>query len=75
MSAGLVVVTYDWRGHGLSGVVDGRPGYCSKFRDHVEDLLAVLQHAQDRHVGLPCFLFAESSGGVQCMLLPLPAPL
>lgn len=63
--AGLVVVTYDQRGHGRSGQVDGVRAYCNSAYDHTEDLLAVLQHAQAQHVGLPCYLMSESAGGAR----------
>jgi acylglycerol lipase len=61
-AAGIITVTFDLRGHGESGKVDGIRGYAS-FADHVTDLLAVLRYATDRHVGLPVFLFGESMGG------------
>jgi hypothetical protein len=61
--AGIAVVTYDLRGHGNSGFVDGIPMYTHSMEDHVQDFLAVLKFAMDRHVGMPCFVYGESFGG------------
>ena len=57
------MVTYDLRGHGRSGKVDGIPMYTPFFEDHVQDFLAVLKWAEERHVGTPCFAYGESFGG------------
>ena len=62
-------MTFDHRGHGLSGLVDGLPGYTNSFADYVQDLLAVLTFATERHPGLPYFLFGESMGGVRSLSL------
>jgi alpha-beta hydrolase superfamily lysophospholipase len=62
-AAGLIVVTFDHRSHGLSGLVDGLPGYANSFSDFVSDTLAVLHFATEQHPGLPYFLFGESMGG------------
>lgn len=64
LRAGFVVVTFDLRGHGRSGLVDGIPGYAHKFEDFTNDTAAVLQFAQERHPGMPSFLWGESMGGV-----------
>jgi alpha-beta hydrolase superfamily lysophospholipase len=56
-------MTFDLRGHGRSGLVDGLPCYTASINDYQNDLLDVLQFAQERHVGMPSFLWAESMGG------------
>eukprot|EP00892_Ulva_mutabilis_P012443 jgi/Ulvmu1/9571/UM054_0001.1 len=61
---GISVVTYDLRGHGRSGKVDGIPMYFTSFEENVQDFLAVLQWAEERHVGTPCFAYGESYGGL-----------
>lgn len=58
-------MAYDLRGHGLSGLEDGLPGYTRAFRRHADDLLAVLEFAQGRYAGARCFVFAESFGGAR----------
>ena len=57
------MVTFDHRGHGLSGLVDGLPGYANSLADLSQDLLAVMESATARHPDLPLFLFGESMGG------------
>ena len=80
LAAGFVMVTFDLRGHGRSGLVDGIPGYTPKFSDFTNDTAAMLQWAQDRHSGVPSFIWGESMGGVSstfCRLAPssMPVPL
>ena len=58
LAAGFVVVTFDLRGHGRSGLVDGIPGYTPKFSDFTNDTVAVLQLAQERHPGMPSFILS-----------------
>ena len=63
MHAGFDVVIYDHRGHGRSGREDGLPGYTRRFHRLADDLLAMLQLAQEQSPGKKCFAFAESFGG------------
>jgi len=68
--AGWTVLTYDARGHGLSG---GKRVYVEKFSDYTEDLREVLGFA-GRTLPGPLYLFGHSMGGLVALRLMLDAP-
>ncbi|MBL8718904.1 MAG: lysophospholipase [Myxococcales bacterium] len=55
------VVTFDQRGHGLSG---GVRGHCDRFSEYHRDLALVLGLARKNFDGVPLFGFGHSFGGL-----------
>lgn len=60
LAANFQPITYDHRGHGLSG---GQPGYVPKFKCLMQDLILVLDKTLAHRKNLPVFLYAHSMGG------------
>ncbi len=62
---GFAVVTFDWRGQGLSGrqVKDGRKGYVRRFSDYRRDIEAVRDQVLMPFMPEPHFALAHSMGG------------
>lgn len=60
LPAGVSVMTWDLRGHGLSG---GRRGHCDRFDDYCDDVAMMIEFARDR-LPSPLFLLAHSMGGL-----------
>lgn len=56
----LVVVGYDLQGHGRS---EGVRGHIVSMDETIDDAMAVLAEARERHPGLPVFLYGHSMGG------------
>lgn len=57
---GLLVRSYDHRGHGQS---DGLPQRVDAFSDYVSDLTSFVRRAHQEDPGLPLFVFGHSMGG------------
>ncbi len=60
LTAEVQVITYDHRGHGLSG---GKPGCTPKFNSLIQDLLLVLEQTREHSLAAPNFLYGHSMGG------------
>src|SRR5687768_17330778 len=61
---GILAVTYDLRGHGLS---EGRRGYIARFREYVDDVLDLLSELEKNDGWRklhPPILFGHSLGGL-----------
>jgi len=59
---GLVdVLTFDYRGHGVSS---GKRGYVERYRDFVDDLLAAIDWVANHRPDLPLFVMGHSNGGL-----------
>lgn len=58
---GISVLTYDQRGHGLSG---GVRGHCDRFHEYHDDLTAIVGLARRELEGAPLFGFGHSFGGL-----------
>ncbi|MBN2601724.1 MAG: lysophospholipase [Candidatus Marinimicrobia bacterium] len=56
---GISIETYDLRGHGKS---DGRRSYVNSFDEHLRDLEIFYKRVQERHTGIPIFLYGHSMG-------------
>lgn len=61
---GLVLFTYDLRGHGRSG---GERGHISDIEDFMQDIDVLLEQAKTLYPGLPLFLYGHSLGGIQVL--------
>ena len=64
-TAGLDVLTIDWRGQGMSDrlLKDPRPGHIEHFADYQRDVVELLVAAEDRGLPRPWHLLAHSMGG------------
>ena len=60
LAADVQVISYDHRGHGLSG---GKPGCTPKFLSLIQDLLLVLKQTREHSLNTPNFIYAHSMGG------------
>ena len=58
---GYAVIASDLRGHGKSG---GKRGHAPSFNAFMDDMAVLLKEAAQRYVGLPCFLWGHSLGGL-----------
>lgn len=56
----IAVVSYDQRGHGLSG---GIRGVIPSYEKLMDDIDFVLEEAEQKFNGVPCFLYGHSMGG------------
>jgi len=59
--AGYSVVSYDLRGHGKSG---GKRGHVNSFDDYIQDTDLLFEETRERFLGVPCFLYGHSLGGL-----------
>lgn len=59
--AGYSVVSYDLRGHGKSG---GKRGHVKSFDDYVQDTDLLFEETRERFLGVPCYLYGHSLGGL-----------
>jgi alpha-beta hydrolase superfamily lysophospholipase len=59
--AGYSVVSYDLRGHGKSG---GKRGHVKSFDDYLQDTDLLFEETRERFLGVPCFLYGHSLGGL-----------
>jgi lysophospholipase len=64
-SRGFAVVTFDWRGQGLSerALADGRKGYVESFRQYDSDIENVIAEVVLPHCSPPLIGMAHSMGG------------
>jgi alpha-beta hydrolase superfamily lysophospholipase len=60
-SRGLAVLSYDHRGHGLSG---GETGTVERFDLFLDDLSTMMDLARAEHSGVPLFALGHSMGGL-----------
>ncbi|MCR2806108.1 alpha/beta hydrolase [Paenibacillus soyae] len=58
--SGIVVVGYDLQGHGRS---EGARGHIASIEEAIDDTMAILAEAKERHPGLPVYLYGHSMGG------------
>lgn len=65
LERGFAVVTFDWRGQGLSGrqVKNPRKGHVRRFADFRHDLEAIRDQILVPHMPAPHFALAHSMGG------------
>ncbi len=65
LDRGFAVVTFDWRGQGLSGrqVSNARKGHVRRFSDYRHDLEAIRDQILVPHMPEPHFGLAHSMGG------------
>ncbi len=59
--AGYSLLTYDWRGHGMSG---GMRAYVERFGQYVADLKGFIAHVSEAIASAPVFLMGHSAGGL-----------
>ena len=64
--AGVDVLAFDYRGHGLS---EGRRGYLPAYRALLDDLAAWLDWAARERPGWPVFVLGHSNGGLAAIRL------
>ena len=62
------VVSFDYRGHGLS---PGRRGAVGRYDDYVADLRAAIARAKTLRPGSPVFLLGHSNGGLVALHVAL----
>jgi len=70
-SAGLAAYAVDLRGRGKS---EGERFYVDSVEEYAGDVDLLVQHAQERHPGLPVFLLGHSAGGVVSCIYTLDHP-
>lgn len=60
-AGGYAVLASDLRGHGKT---EGKRGHAASFASFMDDINILVQEAQQRYKGLPCFIWGHSLGGL-----------
>jgi alpha-beta hydrolase superfamily lysophospholipase len=63
-TSGLALLSFDQRGHGRTA---GKRGHIPSMDRAMDDIEHFLAELKSRFIGLPCFLFGQSMGGMEVL--------